>query len=302
MKIFVTGGSGFVGQHLVSSLLKKNHKITIFDSSIKKDKKLKSKNLKIIKGDIQKFDEIKKASSNSELIVHLAAQISVNDSMKNPLKTNAINVTGSLNVFQACKENKISKIIVASTAAVYGVSKNILVDETYPTIPISPYGASKLAMEKYLQCFAHSYNLDAICLRFFNIYGQGQSKEYASVISKFVENLEQNKSLEIFGTGSQTRDFVSVDDVVQAIEKSIKNIKGKRGDIYNIASGKSVSIKDLAKLLISISKKNVKINYRKARIGDLKYSRASIKSARKELGYAPKVSLEKGLKSFLENS
>ena len=304
MKIFVTGGAGFLGKHLVTSLLKKNHKVTIFDTSTQKILKIKktTKNLTIVKGDIQKFSDVQKASFGSDLVVHLAAQISVNDSVKKPHITNAINVTGSLNVLQVCVANKISKIIVASTAAVYGVTKNISIDEKHTTIPISPYGASKLAMEKYVQSFAHTNKLDAICLRFFNIYGEGQSKEYAGVISKFVERLNKNKPLEIFGVGTQTRDFVSVDDVVQAIEKSIKNLKGKRGNVYNIASGESISIKDLAKILISISKKDVKINHRKAIVGDLKYSSASIKLARKELNYSPKISLEKGLKQFLKNS
>ncbi len=304
MKIFVTGGAGFVGKYLVISLLKKNHKVTIFDTSTQKMLKVKkiTKNLTIVKGDIQKFSDLQKASFNSDLVVHLAAQISVNDSIKNPHITNAINVTGTLNILQACVANKISKIIVASTAAVYGVTKNISVNEKHTTNPISPYGVSKLAMEKYVQSFTHSNKLDAICLRFFNIYGDGQSTEYAGVISKFIERLNKNKPLEIFGAGTQTRDFVSIDDVVQAIEKSIKNLKGKRGNVYNIASGKSISIKELAKTLISISKKDVKITYRKARVGDLKYSRASIKLARKELNYSPKISLEKGLKQFLKNS
>jgi len=304
MKIFVTGGAGFVGKYLVISLLKKNHKVTIFDTSTQKMLKVKkiTKNLTIVKGDIQKFSDLQKASFNSDLVVHLAAQISVNDSIKNPHITNAINVTGTLNILQACVANKISKIIVASTAAVYGVTKNISVNEKHTTNPISPYGVSKLAMEKYVQSFTHSNKLDAICLRFFNIYGDGQSTEYAGVISKFIERLNKNKPLEIFGAGTQTRDFVSIDDVVQAIEKSIKNLKGKRGNVYNIASGKSISIKELAKTLISISKKDVKITYRKARVGDLKYSRASIKLARKELNYSPKISLEKGLKQFFKNS
>ena len=189
----------------------------------------------------------------------------------------------------------------ASSAAVYGNPKELPLTENSKIAPISPYGASKLAVEHYMQAFSRSFKFNCISLRIFNVYGKGQSDSYAGVITKFKEKITKNKPLEIFGDGSNTRDFVSVDDVVQSIQKAIEKIDGKKGDYYNIASGNYTTINDLANLMITISGKTLPIEHAESRQGDIHHSQTSIQLATKELGYSPKVQLKNGLKILLES-
>jgi UDP-glucose 4-epimerase len=155
-------------------------------------------------------------------------------------------------------------------------------------------------MEFYIRAFANAFNMNSVSLRFFNVYGEGQSNEYAGVITKFMEKLSQNKPLTIFGDGLNTRDYIYIDDLVQGIMDSISNIQGKKGETYNLASGKSVSVNELAKKMIHISKKEVEIIHDPPREGDLLFSEASISKAKKELGFSPKFDLECGLAKLLE--
>ena len=304
MQVFVTGGAGFVGQHLVKYLLEKKNKVIIYDSlknsSMASISDMKKLGAQFIKGDITDFNHVKKSITGSDVVIHLAAQINVQDSIRNPSYTHNVNVTGTLNVLMACVENKVKNVIVPSSAAVYGNQKDLPISENSHTDPISPYGASKLAMEHYLQAFSSCYDLNCISLRLFNIYGSGQTSAYAGVITKFLENIKQKKPLVIFGDGSNTRDFVSVHDVVQAFDKSIKNIDDKKGRFYNIASGKYISIKDLAEMMIDISGKKIPVIYKKAKKGDILHSQVSIWLAKKELGYTPQVELKKGLQELIK--
>ena len=306
MKVFVTGGAGFFGATLVVSLLKKNHQVIIFDnfsnSSEEKISPLLAKGAKLVKGDITDYKSIENAMDDSDTVIHLAASINVEDSILNPEKTHNVNIDGSINVFRACVANKVRKIIVVSSAAVYGESKNLPVSENSPTNPISPYGESKLNMEKYTQKFSQDNNLDCIILRFFNIYGKGQSDAYAGVITKFMKNISENKPLVIFGDGSYTRDFLHIDDAVEAINKAIEKIEGKRGDCYNIAIGKAVSIKELAELMLSISGKKLEIKFELPKKGDIPHSQANIDLAKKELDFHPKISLKEGLEKLLKSN
>ena len=293
MKILVTGGAGFIGRHLVENLLKKNE-VTIFDNFSNSNETLISHLIKmgakIIKGDITKLDEISNAAKNQEIIVHLAAIISVEESIKNPSKTFQINVDGTKNVIESCKKNNVKKIVIASSAAVYGegVAKEKLIEDAKLN-PISPYGKSKLVMEQESIKFASKNKIDCVILRFFNIFGVGQSSEYAGVITKFIKKINENKSLEIFGDGMQTRDFISVLDVVNSINNAISS---KNNGIFNIASGKSVKIKELAEIMISLSGKKLEIKYFPSKKGDIKFSQANISLAKEKLQYLPKFGLE----------
>lgn len=302
MNIFVTGGAGFIGRNLVESLLKRGDKVTIYDnfsnSSEDKTSALINKGANKIKGAIEDYDFLKESLSGFDTVIHLAAKISVPESIANPEITNQTNVTGSLNVLRACVAKNIRNIIATSSAAVYGDCKDLPISENSSTIPTSPYGASKLAMENYMQAFANSFDLNCISLRIFNVYGKGQTPEYAGVISKFMEQIAKEKSPVIFGDGLQTRDFVSIDDVVDAFLNAISHIQSKRGDCFNIASETSISIKDLAQLMISISGKNLEIEFEKPRKGDILHSLASISLARNELSYSPKVTLQEGLENL----
>ncbi len=303
MKIFVTGGAGFIGRHLADRLLNSGD-VTIYDnltnSSQSSISHLLKKGASLVKGDITDYALLSKSLAGFDTIVHLAAETDVKESIKFPEKTNYVNVTGSVNLLRACVAKKVKNIVNASSAAVYGNSEELPLTENSQTTPISPYGASKLAVERYMQAFSHSFALNCISLRIFNVYGRGQSDSYAGVITKFKEKITKNKPLEIFGDGSNTRDFVSVDDVVQSIQKAIEKIEGKKGDYYNIASGNYITINDLAKLMISISGKTLPIEYIESRQGDIHHSQTSIQLATNELGYSPKVQLKNGLKILLE--
>jgi UDP-glucose 4-epimerase len=305
MNILVTGGAGFIGQKLVKSLLSKNDNIIIFDnfSNNSKDEisDLLQKNITLIDGDIVEFDSLKNALTGIDLVVHLAAQINVNASILDPDFTNKVNVIGTENLLNACIENNVKSIIVASSAAVFGESKNLPLTETTELSPISPYGESKMLMEKLVKKYVEKFNIDCVILRFFNIFGKGQTDEYAGVITKFLNQINLDKKLIIFGDGDQTRDFVYIDDVINAIECAIEHIHGKRGICYNIGSGTSISIKKLANLMISISKKDLEIEYLPKKEGDIKSSITSINLAKKELNFTPKTTLEIGLKNLIKN-
>jgi len=304
MKIFVTGGAGFIGRHLVDELLKNGNKVTIFDNFQNSNKAnlrhILKKGVTLVKGDITNYSHISKSISGFDAIVHLAAQIDVQDSIKFPAKTNLVNVSGTVNLLRACVEKKIKNIVAASSAAVYGNPKLLPLSENSSTMPLSPYGASKLALEHYMQAFANSFGLNSVCLRIFNAYGDGQPPQYAGVITKFMERIAKNEPPVIFGDGSNTRDFVSVKDVISSIQKAIVNIDGKKGNVYNIASGMGIAIKDLAKLMIQLSGKNLSPIHKKVKPGDIRHSRASILLAKKDLGYRPQIRLRDGLEELLK--
>lgn len=302
MNILVTGGMGFVGRHLVNYLLKKGNKVTVFDNFSNSDKKsiysLKDKGVNVVKGDITNFTEILNSTKDQDAVIHLAAKISVKESIKNPTETFRINVDGTKNILEACEKNNVKKLIIASSAAVYGQGfPEIKLNENTKTNPVSPYGQSKLMMEQEVKKrIFKQKKIDCVILRFFNIFGVGQSSEYAGVITKFVERISMNKPIEIFGDGLQTRDFVSINDVVESIFNAISN--GKYG-IYNIASGTTITINQLAELMISWSDKNIKMHHLPERKGDIKFSSADITLAKKEIKYCPKFGLEQ-IREMLE--
>ena len=302
MKILITGGMGFIGLHLVDYLLKKGNKIIVLDNFSNSNKnlikKIQNKNLRIIEGDIRKIDDIVNSMENQEVVIHLAAKISVNESIENPNETFDVNVNGTKNILEACKKNNIKKLIVASSAAVYGENTSqIKLKEISKTNPISPYGESKLLMENEIKKFQlKNTNLKCIILRFFNIFGNGQSPEYAGVITKFIEKISTNESIEIFGDGLQQRDFISIYDVIESVFNAI--INGNNGT-YNIGSGKTITINDLAKVIITLSKKNIKISHLPSKKGDIKFSGADITLAKNEIKYSPKFNLEK-IKELLQ--
>ena len=301
MRILVTGGTGFIGRHLVEYLLEKGLEVTILDnfsnSENKSMHKFASTTVKIIEGDITNIQNLIDATKEQDVVVHLAAKISVDDSIKNPSETFRVNVDGTKNVLVACEKNNVNKVIIASSAAVYGESPpNVKLTENSEKNPISPYGESKSIMEQNVMEFVSKHNIKCIILRFFNIYGIGQSSEYAGVITKFIEKIFLNKPLDIFGDGLQTRDFVSVRDVVNSIYNAMEH---KESGIFNIASGKAVTIKELAKFMISLSGKNLDIKYLPPKKGEIRYSEADISLARKRLNYSPKYDL-KEIKNLLK--
>jgi len=301
MKVFITGGAGFIGTHLCKKLLTQNHDITVFDNfsnSFQENFMSAIKNkITIISDDILDYSKLVSSMKNHDIVIHLAAKISVTDSIKNPKSTFDTNVQGTLNVLNSCLQNNITKIIAISTAAIYqNISTKIILNETSPVVPSSPYGQSKLEMEKKINDFTSTNKICAIILRLFNVYGYGQSPEYAGVIIKFKEKMDNNLPLTIYGDGSAVRDFVHVDDVTDALILAITHLKCST---YNIASGIGTSISDLTKMIIAVSHKEIQILYKPSRPGEILYSAADITLAKIDLGFLPKISLKSGLEKFL---
>ena len=301
MRVLVTGGAGFIGKYLVKSLLEKGDSVTIFDNFSNSTKTsinfLVKMGAKVIEGDITKIQDLQNAIKEHDIVIHLAAKISVSESISNPSETFRINVDGTNNVLIACEKNHVKKLIISSSAAVYGESPpNVKLTEESVMNPISPYGESKMQMEQNVKKFALKHDIDYIILRFFNIYGIGQSLEYAGVITKFIKKIIKKESLQIFGNGSQTRDFVAIYDVIQSIHNA--SAYDKSG-IFNIASGKIVTIKELAEQMISLSGEKLEIKFLTEKQGDIKHSEADISMAKNQIIYSPKFELKEGIKELL---
>ncbi len=294
MNILITGGAGFIGRYLVEHL-SDNNQITIYDdlsnSSIEKISFLIDRGVKFIKGDIMDFEKLLESTKNFDVMIHLAAKSDVVESIIHPKDTINVNVNGTINILKCCVQNKIKKIIFASSAAVYG-NCNLSITEKSKTEPLSPYGKSKLDAEEQIRIFADKFRFDAMILRIFNVYGKGQNDQYAGVISKFLKNISENKPLVIYGDGNQTRDFVSVYDVVEAFECAILS---NHTNTYNIASGKSISINELADIIILVSGKKLDVIHKEQKKGDIKNSVADVTLAEKNLGFSAKKILRNEL-------
>lgn len=297
MKVFVTGGTGFIGSNLSRYLTDAGHHVTVFDNLSNSTRDsisgIKSDRLEFVMGDITDADVLMQASAGHDIMVHLAAQISVQRSMEHTEETMRINVDGTRNVIDACEKNRMG-IIAASSAAIFGdtCGRDEKLDEDSACNPLSPYGQSKLEMERLLGEYGSS-----IILRFFNIYGPGQTSEYAGVISKFAGFIKNNSDVIIYGDGHQTRDFISIDDTVRAIKHAMPRI-GLSPDTYNIGTGISTSVNDLAGIMLKITGSNNIIVHREQKTGDIRFARTSIQRARECMDFECKTSLEDGIKKY----
>ncbi|MEM2614802.1 MAG: GDP-mannose 4,6-dehydratase [Nitrososphaerota archaeon] len=304
MSVLVTGGAGFIGSHLVEKLLKEDYDVIVLDDlSFGKIKNLDLKNPRLLffKGDVCERESVKKVLKDVYVVFHLAALIDVPFSVKNPALVNHVNVCGSLNLLEESVRHDVEKFIFASTCAVYGEPRYLPIDEEHPTNPVSPYAVSKLTVEKYCRVFNKNYGLKTVSLRLFNVYGPRQrSGAYSGVITKMIERLRYGKPPVIFGDGTQTRDFVFVLDVVDALYRAINS---RCSDEINIGSGRETSINSLAKTLCEkFNLRCIVPIYRKPRTGDIKRSWANIEKAKRCLGYEPKFSLHDGLNALLNYS
>lgn len=297
-KWFITGGTGFIGSYIVRELLKQKQTIVIFDkNSAALPADIKGK-VKIIRGDILNFPVLLKAMQGTDYVLHLAGFIFAAASVQDPLLTQKINIEGSANVFWAAHKCKAKRVVFSSSAAVYGNSKSIPYKESGETDCRSPYAVSKLAGEELAKMFYKTYGLEIVCLRYFNVYGPGQSPNspYAAVIAKFADYIKNGNSFVIHGDGKQNRDFVFVKDIAKA--NILAAQKAKAGEVYNVASGKNCSLLKLAALMAKVSGKKMKFVFERNRTGDVKNSRADIKKIQK-IGFRATVSLKDGIKKIL---
>ena len=303
MKVFVTGGAGFIGSHLVDSLLNKDFKVTIFDdfsnSSKEKISPLIKKGAYLVKGDITDYESLENSLEGFESVIHLAAKIDVKESTLKPELYHKVNVIGTKNLLNACVKKGIKNIIAASSAAVFGHPTKLPLTEESSLLPTSPYGQTKVEMEGLLRDYSKNSDLSCISLRFFNVYGKGQTDAYAGVITKFMKKIKEKQPLVIFGDGSNTRDFISIYDTIESVFRALEHIQNKKGNCYNIATGKAVSIKELAKLMLQLSGQNLEIRYEQPRQGDILHSQTKIDLAKHELNFYSKIELRDGLKKLL---
>ncbi len=297
MRAVVTGGCGFIGSNLVGELSRFMDVTVIDNLSTGNLSNLEGIEVEFVKGDILDLNLLKKVFKGADYVFHLAAVVSVQESVENPLRTNEVNVRGTINVLEAARSQGIKKVINSSSCAIYGDSYVLPLKETTLPDPKSPYAASKLAAENYCKVYSEVYGLKSISLRYFNVYGPKQDpfSDYAAVIPKFISRVLRRERPIIYGDGEQTRDFVYVKDVVKANLLAIEKGEG----VYNIASGKSVSINELARLICRIAGEDVNPIYEKEREGDIRHSVADVSKAR-EIGFEPSYSLEEGLAETID--
>ncbi|MEM2522658.1 MAG: SDR family oxidoreductase [Candidatus Bathyarchaeia archaeon] len=305
LKVLVTGGAGFIGSHMVDRLLADGFEVIVLDNLRSGrlenvDHHMGRRGFRFVHGDIRDVNLVKRLVSDVDYVVHLAALVSVPESLRDPVLTYDINVNGTLNLLKACVGRDVKRFVYASSCAVYGDAVDLPIKETCPARPISPYGASKLKAENCVLEYFENFGLESVCLRYFNVYGPRQvHSEYSGVITQFINRIKRDLSLIIFGDGEQTRDFVHVEDVVEASMLALKREK-VAGEVFNIGTGLATSINQLAHMLLELANRNdLKILHVEARKGEVRHSVADVSKAREKLGYKPKVELRNGLKKLL---
>ena len=295
--VLITGGAGFIGSHVVRDLLANGDTVTVFDSFETGSRDALPSGIEVLEADIRDLEALHRAMEGKTHVVHLAALVSVPRSIEDPGLTEAVNVEGTRNVLAAAKEAGVSRLVYASSAAVYGNDPSLPKREDSPLLPESPYASSKIANELDAAAFLE-HGLSSMGLRFFNVYGPGQagSHPYASVVPRFVEAARANVPIHLYGDGSQTRDFVHVRDVASAVRSALAS--GTDG-VANIASGEQLSLAALIELLGAIRGSELAIERLPDRPGDIKHSVAHIGTAQGALSFKPSVTLEDGLRELL---
>jgi nucleoside-diphosphate-sugar epimerase len=301
MKILITGGAGFIGSNMARALSGAGNDVTVLDnlSSGFRGNLNGLDSLDFIEGDVRDPKSVELAMRGAEVIFHLAASVGNKRSIDNPLQDAQINVIGTLQVLEAARADKVRKIVVSSSAGIFGELKTLPIREDHPIEPDSPYGCTKLCEEKESLAYSKLFGFDAVCLRYFNVYGPNQPYDaYGNVIPIFAFQMLRGETLTIFGDGEQTRDFISVHDVVQANTKAALT-KGVSG-AFNLGSGTRITINQLAELLQEAAGIKAKIIHGPPRPGDVRHSLADISAARAAFGFEPAVSLADGLKEYMD--
>lgn len=306
LNVLVTGGAGFIGSHLTEALLQKGHRVRVLDdfSTGKRENLIFDKEypaLEIIEGDIRQLTICEKAMKGVEYVFHQAALPSVQRSVEDPLGSNAVNVGGTLNILFSAREEKVRRVIYASSSSVYGDTPTLPKHEEMPPTPLSPYALQKYIGEQYCRLFYELYGLETVSLRYFNIFGPKQDPNsiYSAVIPKFIDALLKSEPPIIFGDGEQSRDFTYIENVVQAnlLAMSAEHL---HGEAINIACAERTSLNQLVNVLKKILGSKLSPVYEEPRKGDVRHSLADIRKGRELLNYEPKVGVEPGLRNTVE--
>jgi len=303
-RCLVTGGAGFIGSHLVTHLVEQGVQVRVLDNlstGFTRNLTPVLKQIELIEGDVRDSHVVQHAVDGMEVIFHQAALASVPLSIENPVATHDVCVTGTVNILNAARKAGVRRVVYAGSSSAYGDSPEMPKREDQVPQVLSPYAASKLAGELYCQSFASSYDLEVVRLRYFNVFGPRQDPKspYSAVIPLFASALLEGKAPKIFGTGEQSRDFVSIRNVVQA-NLLAATVPGVSGRVYNVASGETISVLELLRLICEFLDKPFAPDFHPARNGDILHSWADISAIKNDLGYDPQVTLESGLKETLD--
>jgi UDP-glucose 4-epimerase len=304
LKALVTGGGGFIGSHVVRRLLGDGHAVRVLDNFAtgRRENLLEVvDDVELVEGDIQSYERVHNAVRGCDMVVHLAALPSVPRSVQDPLTSNATNVTGTLNVLLAARDEEVGRLVYASSSSVYGANPDLPKREELIPLPISPYAVAKLAGEGYCRAFYDVFGLETVALRFFNVFGPRQDplSQYSAVIPKFITTLLAGNAPVIFGDGEQSRDFTFVDNVVDGTVLAL-TVPGVGGSAFNLATGHGVTLNQLHRLILDLIGTEIEPTYQEPRPGEVRHSQADVTKAHEALGFQPKVSLEEGLRETLE--
>jgi len=313
-KILVTGGAGFIGSNLCEALLEKGNKVVCLDNFAtgkieNVEQFLKDTNFALIEGDIRKLEDCLKATKDVDYVLHQAALGSVPRSIKDPITSNDVNVSGFLNMLVASRDNRVKRFVFAASSSTYGDSESMPKVEDIIGKPLSPYAITKYVNELYADIFSKTYGLETIGLRYFNVFGRKQDPNgaYAAVIPKFVSQLMKGESPVINGDGNHSRDFTYIDNVIQAnLLSLVTTDKRAINNVYNVAFGDRNTLNDMMRYLknylseLDAKISNIEVINGPNRIGDIHHSHASVDKAKELLNYNPQFSLQKGLKEAVK--
>jgi nucleoside-diphosphate-sugar epimerase len=303
-KALVTGGAGFIGSHLAEALIRRNCAVTVLDnlsSGRLANLEAIEKHITFVQGDIQDEETLHRVSRGCDAIFHQAAVVSVTQTVKDPVESALVNDIGTLRVLDAARRNNVRRVVLASSSAVYGDAPQLPKMESMTPAPLSPYAVQKLTNEYYADLYHRLYGVETACLRYFNVYGprQDPSSPYSGVISIFMSKAIAGVAPVIYGDGRQTRDFVYVEDVVQANLLAAVSAEAA-GRVFNVGSSHSVEINTLWLMVSDLAQHHTRPRYEEPRPGDIRHSLAGVQRARESLGFVPAVSFEEGLrKTFL---
>jgi len=308
MNLLVTGGAGFIGSHLVERLLSEGHRVVALDNFDEfYDPALKRRNLtraaqtpgfRLVEGDLRGAEQLRNIfqEENFEIVAHLAARAGVRPSLKNPLLYTEVNIRGTLNLLEACKNSGVRRFVFASSSSVYGNNPKIPFAEDDPVDnPISPYAATKKAAELICYTYHHLYGLDIACLRYFTVYGPRQRPEMA--IHQFTRLIHQDKKISLFGDGSSRRDYTYIDDAIEGTMGALFREHGY--EIYNIGESQTTTLSQLIQSIEEKVGKKARIDYLPAQPGDVQRTFADIRKAGAKLGYHPRTGIQEGLARFV---